>query len=83
MFGLTEEALKCCEEIFCDEPYRDISKDRDHQAVESFHSSNESNPPDGPLKRTVIHVDFELRGGRTMTVSAVTFVWNRSSIGLK
>lgn len=84
-FGLTEEALRCCDDLFGDEPFEDRSGDPDIQAIEKFNFASGLEPPKPPkrnkrrmgsLVRKKVQVDFELKGGESITVEAATFVWN-------
>lgn len=78
--GVTEEALRYCDLIFCSNE-KNLRRARAQAASgENKDSSSElqSNfKPDAPFERRVVSVDIQLSTDETRTVSAYTFVWKK------
>ena len=81
VFGLSEEALKTCDELFplkeCQSRNwqrssmaRSRSRSREKQSDEV-----QEEPPKEHFKRKKVNVDIELKDGRIRNVEAATYVW--------
>jgi Ankyrin repeats (3 copies) len=65
IFGLSEEALKCCDHLLSSASLMDIYKDKDQAELDAKDY----------FQRKTVKVDISVKGGDLMTIDAVTYAW--------
>lgn len=75
IFGLTEEALKVCDELFPLTTCQRSSYMKYMRTENSERPNTDESLGEKPFKRRKVKVDIEQSNGRLRTLEAVTYVW--------
>jgi Ankyrin repeats (3 copies) len=71
VFGLAEEALKCCDMLFSRNSLESLYTDDGWASADSFKLPENSEP----FQRKTVNVRFSLKGGEVRSIDATTYVW--------
>lgn len=71
VFGLAEEALRCCDMLFSRSSLEDLYSDGGWASADKFKLPENSEP----FQRKTVNVRFSLKGGEVRSIEATTYVW--------
>jgi ankyrin repeat protein len=90
LFGITEEGLRCFDQLTSFKP--SVTRGEERRQMRDFAGSIPIRSQGSPylkffegvlLKRESVQVDISLEDGQTSSIEAVTYVWSGGSYGLK
>ena len=85
VFGLTEEVLKSCDQMFplkgCQSSsfQKSAMRTGDRRGGTSDSDTEEDEPPQEHFRRHNVVVDIELKDGRPRSIEAMTYIWAHAS----